>query len=47
MDEVMTKAPLGQEQTGPNPTDPRQTGSEGQPVSRRPWRPSWRGSRWS
>ena len=46
MDGVMTKAPLGQEQTGPNPTDPRQTGSEAEPVSRRPWRSSRSGSRW-
>ncbi len=34
MDGAMTKSPLGQKQTGPNPTDPRQTWGEAQPVSR-------------
>jgi hypothetical protein len=47
VDGVMTKAPLGQEQTGPNPTDPRQTWGEAECVSRRPWRPSRSGGRWS
>ncbi len=39
MDGAMTKAPLGQEQTGPNPQDPRETGSETKPASRRSWTP--------
>ena len=32
MDGAMTKAPLSKEQTGPNPQDPRKTGSKAEPV---------------
>lgn len=39
MDGAMTKAPLGQEQTGPNPQDPRETGSKAEPVGGRKWTP--------
>jgi transposase len=45
--QAMTKAPLGKEQTGPNPHDPRQTWGEAECVSRRQCRPSRSGSRWS
>lgn len=39
MDGAMTKAPLGQEQTGPNPQDPRKTRSQEEPIGGRKWTP--------